>query len=168
MVAAIAVWHQRSHRCWRLVAVDDSFIFFRVFLQFSQRCIDFTVCVLTALLPPLPVLTDLQSHLLVTPRVELLNLQVCRWTTALTALSTHFPLCLPPSPPPRSLYPLSSFSFSLPHLYICLAALSRSSPQFLPLLPSHITSLLLSPPSLPRSSSLSLLAAYLNAPLEKD
>lgn len=122
--------------------------------------------VLTVLLPPLPVLVDLQSHLLVTSRVELLNLQVCRWTTALTALVTHSPLHLPlsPPPPPLSDYPLSSFSFPLPRLYICLASLSHSSPL------STLSRLPTSPPSssLPRSSSLSLLAAYLNAPLEKD
>lgn len=94
------------------------------------------LCVFTVLLLPFPVLSDLQSHLLITPHVELLNLQVCRWPTA--QRSSHSPLF-------TSLFLLSQFSlsapFPLPCLYICLASLSHFS------LHSSLSCLPTSPPS---------------------
>lgn len=133
---------ERSHRCleWWV----DGERHRSLFSLASVCCVESLnstsqLCVFTVLLFPLPVLNDLQSHLLVTPHVELLNLQVCCWTTALTALITLF----------TSLLFLSQFSFSAPfssslHLSRLLFPIFLA---FLPLLPSHITSLHLHPPS---------------------
>ncbi len=94
--------------------------------------------------------------------LNLLNLQVCCWTTTLTTLVLHsllqlplsspsFLSVLPPLPLHNSLHSSSTLSAPFPFLFLVFTFASPPFPlfpTFLLLLPSHITSLPPLPPSL--------------------